>query len=263
MSSGADLFVVCKQCGSEVSPYITECPYCGHRLRRRAPKLPRAQGTGRSSRGRLRRWSRRSASGHPRGHRRSSLYGEDRWAHTRPYATIALVAAGAGAWVAFHARPVLFLEMAVIGPLHGDWWKLVTTQFAYTSGLYAFVTLVAIALFGSLLERRHGPVVVLALFLGAGATGALVASAVYAEAVVSGGNAGALALLGAWAIPDLREARAGRDYEGDLLGVAAIAALLLALPFAGNGASWLAGVTGGALGLVVGLGLGRVERAEV
>ena len=41
MSSRADLFVVCKQCGSEVSPYITECPYCGHRLRRRAPKLPR------------------------------------------------------------------------------------------------------------------------------------------------------------------------------------------------------------------------------
>ena len=37
----ADLFVVCKQCGSEVSPYITECPYCGHRLRRRAPDLPR------------------------------------------------------------------------------------------------------------------------------------------------------------------------------------------------------------------------------
>ena len=29
MTSGADLFVVCKQCGSEVSPYITECPYCG------------------------------------------------------------------------------------------------------------------------------------------------------------------------------------------------------------------------------------------
>src|ERR1700674_88612 len=45
MSSGADLFVVCRQCGSEVSPYITECPYCGHRLRRRAPKLPRASRT--------------------------------------------------------------------------------------------------------------------------------------------------------------------------------------------------------------------------
>ena len=40
----------------------------------------------------------------------------------------------------------------------------------------------AIAIFGWLLERRHGPVVVLALFLGAGATGALVASAVYSDA---------------------------------------------------------------------------------
>src|ERR1019366_3990400 len=50
MTSGADLFVVCKQCGSEVSPYITECPYCGHRLRRRAPKLPRAHAPTRSPR---------------------------------------------------------------------------------------------------------------------------------------------------------------------------------------------------------------------
>ena len=41
MASGPDLFVVCKNCGSEVSPYITECPYCGTRLRKRAPKLER------------------------------------------------------------------------------------------------------------------------------------------------------------------------------------------------------------------------------
>ncbi len=46
MSPGPDLFVVCKQCGSEVSPYITECPYCGSRLRRRAPKLPRVKSRG-------------------------------------------------------------------------------------------------------------------------------------------------------------------------------------------------------------------------
>src|SRR5436305_14243091 len=44
MSSGADLCVVCKTCGSEVSPYITECPYCGSRLRKRAPKLDRGGG---------------------------------------------------------------------------------------------------------------------------------------------------------------------------------------------------------------------------
>src|SRR5580765_6948563 len=41
MASGPDLFVVCKSCGSEVSPYITECPYCGTRLRKRAPKIER------------------------------------------------------------------------------------------------------------------------------------------------------------------------------------------------------------------------------
>src|SRR5947209_6805866 len=28
MSSGPDLYLVCKSCGAEVSPYITECPYC-------------------------------------------------------------------------------------------------------------------------------------------------------------------------------------------------------------------------------------------
>ena len=54
----------------------------------------------------------------------------------------------------------------------------------------------------------------------------------YSDAIVSGANAAALALLAAWAVPDLEAARAGSDYEGDLLGVAAIAALLLALPFA-------------------------------
>src|SRR5437899_2739330 len=55
MSSSADLFVICKQCGSEVSPYITECPYCGHRLRRRAPKLPRENVLQRGPRGPLKR----------------------------------------------------------------------------------------------------------------------------------------------------------------------------------------------------------------
>src|SRR3954464_4114592 len=36
-----ELTVVCKNCGAEVSPYVTECPYCGARLRKRAPKLER------------------------------------------------------------------------------------------------------------------------------------------------------------------------------------------------------------------------------
>src|SRR2546430_14368781 len=65
MSSSADLFVVCKQCGSEVSPYITECPYCGHRLRRRAPKLPRENMLQRRRRGPLARLARRRLGRRP------------------------------------------------------------------------------------------------------------------------------------------------------------------------------------------------------
>src|SRR6476619_7484178 len=98
MSSSADLFVVCKQCGSEVSPYITECPYCGHRLRRRAPKLPRAQeparlradGPGWAASLRRRRRTRTAAAASPAG------YGSGRWETTRPYVTIAIVLAGCG-----------------------------------------------------------------------------------------------------------------------------------------------------------------------
>ena len=43
--SQPDLFVVCKNCGSEVSPYVTECPYCGQRVRKRAPKLDKGAPT--------------------------------------------------------------------------------------------------------------------------------------------------------------------------------------------------------------------------
>src|SRR5271167_3920173 len=101
MTSGADLFVVCKQCGSQVSPYVTECPYCGHRLRRRAPKLPREgrRGTGRrarvpSSLGRLR-------SGEIPGIRGDA----------RPYITAALVIASCVVWVLWNGAWVSFVNL--------------------------------------------------------------------------------------------------------------------------------------------------------
>jgi membrane associated rhomboid family serine protease len=265
MTSGADLFVVCKQCGSEVSPYITECPYCGSRLRRRAPKLPRVHGPAHapSSGGRLRSLLGRGKPAPARRRRRTRVApARSRWAADRPYATMLLVAVGCVGWVVWHAEPSLYLHAAVIGPLNGEWWRLFTNEFANADGVVAFVVLLTVAIFGWLLERRLGPAAVLVLFFGASATGALVASAVYPFPLVSGGNAAALALLAAWAAPDLEAARAGEHYEGDLLGVAAIAALLLALPFARPEVSWLAGVTGGALGLLVGLGMHRLVSAE-
>jgi len=257
MSPSADLFVVCKRCGSEVSSYVTECPYCGNRLRRRAPKLPREHTPQRPthrlpvpSLGRL---------------RRGEIAGVR--ADSPPYATLALVLGSCVALVLTSGGYVALDRLIVVGPLRGDWWKLLSSQFGYLDGfslsfflglslyLYVFSTLVAVAVFGWLLERRHGPFAVLAVFFGAGATGVLAALAAYPLPVVSGANAGALGLLAAWAVPDLQAARGRRYYDGDLLGAATIAAVLLAMPFARWEASWLAGVTGAGVGLVLGYGL--------
>jgi hypothetical protein len=256
--------VVCKQCGSEVSPYITECPYCGNRLRRRAPKLPRVNAPERS---RARRQGLGSLLGGgrggagPRPRRHLARAGTDRWATSRPYGTIAIVGVACVAWVAVRAEPFVYSHLLLFNGVHGDWWRLLSTQFVYFSGggggVYAFIAIGAAGLFGWLLERRHGPVVVLALYLAAGTTGALVASATYTFPIVSGGNAAALALLMAWAAPDLIAARTRQPYEGDLAGAGVIAVLLLAVPFARPEASWLGGVTGAVIGLLVGLGLSR------
>ncbi len=280
MSSGPDLFVVCKQCGSEVSPYITECPYCGSRLRRRAPKLPRTSSRGGGGvLGRLARLSAlragtragtRTRARALRGERseRASRRAPRRRAYPRldrtlrPYATIALVALGCAGWVAVRGGYVEFAKLAIIGPLHGDWWKLLSNPFAYLDGLYAFVALLATAIFGWLLERRHGPVIVVVVFFGGAVTGALAASAVYAEPIVSGANGAALALIAVWSIPDLAAARGGQYYEGELLGAGAIAATLLLLPYARPEASWLAGVVGAIAGLVLGLGMHQIEPSE-
>jgi membrane associated rhomboid family serine protease len=280
MSPGPDLFVVCKQCGSEVSPYITECPYCGSRLRSRAPKLPRAKNRG----GALRRFARSLSFGRTSSHVRARPARSSRQeGHPRgespPYATIALVALGCAGWVlvrggylgtvripglgSVSGAYVSFFKLAIGGPLHGDWWKLFTSPFAYLNGLYAFIALLATAIFGWLLERRRGPAIVLAVFLAGSVTGALAALAIYAEPVVSGANAGALALLAAWAVPDLRALRRGHYYDGDLLGAGAIAALLLLLPYARPEASWTAGAIGALAGLIAGLGLESLDSSEL
>jgi hypothetical protein len=257
MSSGADLFVVCKQCGSEVSPYITECPYCGSRLRRRAPKLPREhepQASAQRPRIPLPRLERL---------RRGELAGVR--ADGPPYATIVLVAAACISWVLTNGGYVLLEKVLVVGPLQGDWWKLFTYPFGYLggffAGVYAFAALLALGIFGWLLERRHGAPAVLAIFFGAAVSGALVALAVYRLPVLSGANAAALGLLAAWAVPDLLAARARRYYDGDLLGTATIAAVLLLMPYARPEAGWLAGVVGGLVGLLLGYGFSRVRSA--
>jgi hypothetical protein len=77
--------------------------------------------------------------------------------------------------------------------------------------------------------------------------------------VALGANGGALALLCAWAVPDLLTRRRKRPYDGDLLGAAVIALTLLAMPLAlaSGEASAVAGLLGVIWGYLVGFALAR------
>jgi membrane associated rhomboid family serine protease len=249
-----DLNVVCRNCGSEVSPYITECPYCGHRLRKRAPKLKQEEDAFEVVPNRKRRL--RLPRLRPRAMRRRSE--EEKplaWmAAQRPYATVVLILAGAGVLIADRASSLgLYGLGAIIGPLDGDWWRLITANFVYENVGYLFAVGVAVAIFGSSLERRYSPIVTAAVFLACGAAGMYLATVAETLPIAMGGNGAALGLLTAWLVRDVRDRRGGYDTESDLLGVAAIGAVLLAMPLLETTADPNVGFGGAALGALIGL----------
>lgn len=245
-SGGPDLFVVCKSCGSEVSPYVTECPYCGTRLRKRAPKIERVGRAEEESQGRTRGVSRPKLP--PL--RRDEIPGIA--GERRPYATAVLVLLALAISVAWRTGLVPGTDIVLAGKPGDEWWRLFSTLFVYDNTGYELAVVGTVALFGWLLERRHGPVVVVGLFLAGGAGGALVASVLEAVPVVTGANGAALALLAAWALPDLLALRRREEIGSDLLGVGVIALVLLLMPAALPDADWIAS----GAGLVIGLGLG-------
>jgi membrane associated rhomboid family serine protease len=248
-AGGPDLFVICKNCRSEVSPYITECPYCGNRLRKRAPKIDRE--------GRVaeRRRRRPPAPALPR-LRRDEIPGIRGEVH--PQATIALIVLGLLGCLVWRTALVGLGDMAILDKPGTHWWRLFTAPFTYTNTGYAFVTLASIALFGWLLERRHGALTVIALFALGGVGGTLAATALYRVPIVLGANGAALAMIVAWALPDVVELRHGRDIDGDLLGTAVFAAVVALTPLAGVGATWPADAIGVLAGLAIGVPLQRV-----
>lgn len=252
-SGGPDLFVICKSCGSEVSPYITECPYCGSRLRKRAPKLDR---DGRPAERERRRARRRSPAPSLGPLRRGEIAGIR--PDGRPYLTIALVVASLVLLVLVRAGAVGLRQIAVVGPLDHNTWQIFTAPFAYDDSGYAFVALFAIALFGWLVERRHGPLAVALLLLAGGVGGMAVVAALETFPVALGGNGVALALLVAWMLPDLRAVRRGHEIDGDLLGAAVFGVVLLLLPVAVEWADPLAGATGLVAGAALGYPLARL-----
>lgn len=246
-TGGPDLFVICKNCQSEVSPYITECPYCGSRLRKRAPKLDRE--------GRVAERRRRPPTPSLPRLRRGEIPGIR--AESRPYATIALVLAGFAGTLLWRAAVVGSTHAIELWARFGThlWWRLLVSPFTYLNTGYAIVALATIALYGWLLERRHGPIVVLLLFCVAAIGGAALVAADSTLPLAFGSGGGALALLVAWVIPDLLDLRAGHEIEGDLLGTAVIAVVVALMPLAAPGASWVGSGVGVVAGILIGLPL--------
>ncbi len=254
MASSPDLFVVCKNCGSEVSPYITECPYCGTRLRKRAPKIER-DGTVSEPEPPAPKRRRLRA---PRAPRTPRPAREPRFG-ARPYVTWTLVALSLFGYLL--SALVVREDVAVAGPLEGEWWRVATSPFLYFNAWYELAAVLAIAVYGWLLERRHGGAVVFMLFVACGVGGVALTAAIDPIPLAIGGNGAALGLLCAWAVRDLLARNRGEDYEGDLLGTLVIAVVLLAMPLADAEASAITGFAGAAGGLLAGLALARSPRA--
>ena len=259
--SQPDLFVVCKNCGSEVSPYVTECPYCGQRVRKRAPKIDRSGGEAEPKR-------RRRARKLPR-LRAEEIAGIA--PETRPYATGVLLLACVVPMLVYAADPTLDLGYLFVSDVvDDDVWRWFTTPFLHADQLgYAFVALIAVGLFGTLLERRFGPVPLILTFILAGAGGAALAAVLEAPPLLSdvpvwpvmGANGAALGLLCAWLVDDRLAHRRGDDRENDLLGVYIIAAVLVLLSLTTEEANIAAAVGGALAGTVIGLLLPRLTRS--
>lgn len=254
-----ELSVICKNCGSEVSPYVTECPYCGARLRKRAPKLERH---GDALEAKVRRGLAAGALLRFRLRRRAAP--GTAW---RPYATLAAILGPAALLIVQRAsgEPLSALGALVV-PAEGQWWRFVTAPFVYPDIGYLFVVSLGLAIFATGLERRLGSSATALLLLACGSLGMLVASGV-AEAqgtiaVIAGGNGMGLGAVAAWFAIRRAEAHHAIDQDYDSIGVAVAAAVLLALPLFESTADVFAGLVGGAVGGLAGFAAAALRGGE-
>lgn len=244
--------MVCGSCGSEVSPYVTECPYCGNRIRKRAPKLER-HGDELTARETRRQRRRRRPSG-PRVPRIEL--------GARPYATIACVLVPALLILIQRTGVLDGYEMgAIVGPVDGEWWRYLAAPFVYPDIGYWFAASVGIVIFGYAVEQRLGTIATGLLMIACGALGMLAAEgiedAISSEGdllLASGGNGIALGMLSAWAVLKARELRAFPDGEGvDLVAIAVCAIALILLPLVEDFANVFAGLSAAVVGAACGV----------
>jgi membrane associated rhomboid family serine protease len=246
--SETELSVICKSCGSEVSPYVTECPYCGARLRKRAPKLERRGDALEALRPRRRRRLLPRRRRRPEGAVRAD----------RPYATLAVILGSAGLLLVQKATGDALASFGgLVIPFEGEWWRYLTAPFAYVDVGYLFVVAVGLAIFSTGVERRLGTLPTAVLLLACGSLGMLAASGIaHAEGeitVIAGGNGMALGAVAAWFAIRRAESHGAIDQEYDVIGVLVAAVVLIALPLFAPTADFFACLVGGAVGGLAGL----------
>ncbi len=260
--SAPELSVVCRSCGSEVSPYVTECPYCGTRLRKRAPKLERH---GDELQPREPRSARRRRRRRERAERATGLAAR---LSERPYAVLAAVLIPALLVLISRAGVADPYELgAIVGSVDGDWWRYLAAPWVYPDVSYLFVVSVGVVIFGSLVESRVGTVATAVLMVACGALGMLAADGIEGAIgdadhimLAAGGNGVALGLLSAWAALKAGELRSQPDDDFDLIGAAACAVVLIALPLVEDFANVFAGLAGGLVGAACGFATAYARR---
>jgi membrane associated rhomboid family serine protease len=185
----------------------------------------------------------------------------------RPYATFALILAGAVSMLLFRALYEVDSTVDLgylIVPGFEQPWRFFVSPFLFADQVgYAFVALVAVGIFGTLLERRFGPLPVIAVFVLSGAAGMALVSVVETPPLftetevfpVFGANGAALGLLCAWLVDDRLAARRADDRDNDLLGVYVVAIMLVLLSLAEEAANIGAAVGGAATGALLGMAL--------
>jgi len=236
--------IICPSCSAEVSPYVTECPYCGKRVQKRAPKLGSAEPPKKKK---------KREPKTRRGIPRIEL------SDGRLLAVPALVAVAVALSVLVRAGVVKSTTVGVIGHLNGDWAKLLTAPFANSNVAYGFVVLVAFAIFGSQIEKKFssGALAVIMIWLVSGALGAWL-SAETLIVFAAGALAPAIAVTVACGMSAVEDRRDGGD--ADLAGPGVVLAVLLLMPPLVVGATWMEVLAGAIVGVGAGSAIVRSDR---
>ena len=259
--AGPELSVVCRNCGSEVSPYVTECPYCGNRIRKRAPKLQREGDEIKIREGRREKKLRRDAERRARADERLESFGRVSARReelaTRPWATALLLAIPALLFIATQASESFFID--VLDKTYApEWPRFLIAPYFYESAGYLFVCGLALAIFLPPVERRIGSVPALILAFACGALSILGADGLNdligdETNFAAGANGMALGVIAAYVVLREPERRADPEESYDPFAVMVCALVVLLIPLVQTFAEVGSGVVGAAVGAACGL----------